>query len=168
MRFVRRDDSRTSCLVLLRFDTAATAAAFHQERNNKPVGLHLEQCQCMHMTLAVCLAALKPFRQQYDDVNVSIMLQFWTLEPDVICRLVFVKDIQYDEGSGGGAAAAAAAAAAVEARDGSPGASSSSAGRSAAGSGPQLPAPGQTELPTCPVCLERLDTHISGIVTTVG
>lgn len=24
-----------------------------------------------------------------------------------------------------------------------------------------------TELPTCPVCLERLDEHISGIVTTV-
>lgn len=27
---------------------------------------------------------------------------------------------------------------------------------------------GQTELPTCPVCLERLDEHISGVVTTVG
>lgn len=26
---------------------------------------------------------------------------------------------------------------------------------------------GTTELPTCPVCLERLDEHISGIVTTV-
>ena len=26
---------------------------------------------------------------------------------------------------------------------------------------------GQTELPTCPVCLERLDEHISGVVTTV-
>lgn len=29
------------------------------------------------------------------------------------------------------------------------------------------PPTGQTELPACPVCLERLDTHISGIVTTV-
>lgn len=29
------------------------------------------------------------------------------------------------------------------------------------------PPPGQTELPTCPVCLERLDVHISGIITTV-
>jgi hypothetical protein len=28
--------------------------------------------------------------------------------------------------------------------------------------------PGHTELPTCPVCLERLDEHISGVVTTVG
>lgn len=27
---------------------------------------------------------------------------------------------------------------------------------------------GQTELPSCPVCLERLDQHISGIVTTVS
>jgi BRCA1-associated protein len=26
---------------------------------------------------------------------------------------------------------------------------------------------GHTELPTCPVCLERLDQHISGVVTTV-
>lgn len=32
--------------------------------------------------------------------------------------------------------------------------------------GPHAP-PGTTELPTCPVCLERLDEHISGIVTTV-
>jgi hypothetical protein len=30
------------------------------------------------------------------------------------------------------------------------------------------PPPGTTELPTCPVCLERLDEHISGIVTTVS
>jgi BRCA1-associated protein len=29
------------------------------------------------------------------------------------------------------------------------------------------PPQGTTELPTCPVCLERLDEHISGIVTTV-
>lgn len=26
---------------------------------------------------------------------------------------------------------------------------------------------GHTELPTCPVCLERLDSHISGVITTV-
>eukprot|EP00879_Flechtneria_rotunda_P014888 GHRR01015555.1.p1 GENE.GHRR01015555.1~~GHRR01015555.1.p1 ORF type:complete len:723 (+),score=280.06 GHRR01015555.1:163-2331(+) len=31
---------------------------------------------------------------------------------------------------------------------------------------PKAPA-GTTELPTCPVCLDRLDAHISGIVTTV-
>ena len=30
------------------------------------------------------------------------------------------------------------------------------------------PPQGQTELPTCPVCLERLDEHISGVVTTVS
>jgi BRCA1-associated protein len=29
------------------------------------------------------------------------------------------------------------------------------------------PPAGLTELPACPVCLERLDSHISGIVTTV-
>lgn len=30
------------------------------------------------------------------------------------------------------------------------------------------PRPGETELPTCPVCLERLDQNISGVVTTVS
>lgn len=30
-----------------------------------------------------------------------------------------------------------------------------------------LPPPGQTELPSCPVCLERLDEHVSGVITTV-
>jgi hypothetical protein len=35
------------------------------------------------------------------------------------------------------------------------------------GAGAPLPPAGQTELPTCPVCLERLDEHISGVVTTV-
>ncbi len=40
---------------------------------------------------------------------------------------------------------------------------------STAESGPAFPAPpGQTELPACPVCLERLDEHISGIATTVS
>lgn len=41
--------------------------------------------------------------------------------------------------------------------------------------GPATPAPhllsvtaGQRELPTCPVCLERLDEDASGLVTTVG
>ena len=29
------------------------------------------------------------------------------------------------------------------------------------------PPPGTTELPSCPVCLERLDYHVSGIITTV-
>eukprot|EP00741_Cyanophora_paradoxa_P020253 tig00021238_g19547.t1 len=35
---------------------------------------------------------------------------------------------------------------------------------SEAGAAP-LPPPGQTELPTCPVCLERLDSAVSGILT---
>ena len=51
----------------------------------------------------------------------------------MVCRLVFVKDVQVTS------------SAAVP-----------------------LPPAGQTELPTCPVCLERLDEHISGVVTTVS
>lgn len=64
--------------------------------------------------------------------------------------------------SAGGSKAGSAAAGAS--------AASSTGGAAAVQSGPQgwlEPPPGTTELPTCPVCLERLDEHISGIVTTV-
>ena len=171
LRFVHRDDSRTSCLVLLRFDTAATAAAFHKEHNNKPVSVtpvsHADGARsapCIHCELVKACT------------RNAWCVQFWTLEPDVICRLVFIKDVQYDEGSSRGGSTAPpaavmqiAAAAASSSREGSPGASSSAAGQmtAAGGSSSQLQMPGLTELPTCPVCLERLDAHISGIVTTV-
>ena len=32
---------------------------------------------------------------------------------------------------------------------------------------PAVPPAGMTELPSCPVCLERLDARVSGVVTTV-
>lgn len=64
-------------------------------------------------------------------------LQFSSLEPEIVCRLLYVKDVELIP--------------------------------STAGSSPALSAPpGQTELPACPVCLERLDEHISGIATTVS
>ncbi len=70
-------------------------------------------------------------------LNVLVVLQFSSLEPEIVCRLLYVKDVELIP--------------------------------SAAGAGPALPAPpGQTELPACPVCLERLDEHISGIATTVS
>lgn len=63
-------------------------------------------------------------------------LQFSSLEPEIVCRLLYVKVVEFIPSTGG--------------------------------KGPAIPAgPGQTELPTCPVCLERLDEHISGIATTV-
>ena len=89
---------------------------------------------------------------------------------------MFIKDVQYDEGSSRGGSTASPAAevqiaapAASSSREGSPGASSSTSTRAVAGGGSssQMRMPGLTELPTCPVCLERLDAHISGIVTTV-
>lgn len=58
--------------------------------------------------------------------------------------------------SNGGAGAPASAAAVVV------------AGGAVVGAATAPPPPGTTELPTCPVCLERLDEYISGIVTTVG
>ncbi|CAK0773568.1 hypothetical protein CVIRNUC_004079 [Coccomyxa viridis] len=61
---------------------------------------------------------------------------FSSLEPEIVCRLLYVKEVEFI--------------------------SESLANR------PALSAPsGQTELPTCPVCLERLDEHISGVATTV-
>lgn len=36
------------------------------------------------------------------------------------------------------------------------------------GAAPLEPPSGHTELPSCPVCLERLDEHISGVVVTVS
>ncbi|KAK9808671.1 hypothetical protein WJX72_001734 [[Myrmecia] bisecta] len=95
MRLVRREGGRTTCLVLVRFDSLATADDFFRDFNARP---------------------------------------FSSLEPDVVCRLVYVKDIQITS--------------------------------TEEGESPKPPA-GQTELPTCPVCLERLDAHISGVVTTV-
>ena len=67
-------------------------------------------------------------------------LQFSSLEPEVVCRLLYVKELEF-----------------VDAIAGNP----------AEGTSAPRPPPGQTELPTCPVCLERLDEHISGVVTTV-
>lgn len=69
-------------------------------------------------------------------------LQFSSLEPEVVCRLVYVKDVQLSQPEAGDALAGAPA--------------------------PLTPPAGLTELPSCPVCLERLDEHISGVVTTVG
>ena len=99
--------------------------------------------------------------------KIHLQPQFWTLEPDVICRLVFVKDVQYDDSASGAAGASVCGSSAAR---GVSGGSAAGGSGVAAGSGSaqQLPTPGQTELPTCPVCLERLDAHISGIVTTVS
>ncbi|CAL8470200.1 g9742 [Coccomyxa elongata] len=60
---------------------------------------------------------------------------FSSLEPDLLCRLLYVRDLELVSGTDSRTTA--------------------------------IPPIGQTELPTCPVCLERLDEHISGIVTTV-
>lgn len=70
-------------------------------------------------------------------LHVMVVVQFCLLEPELLCHLLFVKQIEYcgDEDA-------------------------NTAKKSII---PQ----GATELPSCPVCLERLDSHVSGIVTTV-
>jgi BRCA1-associated protein len=45
---------------------------------------------------------------------------------------------------------------------------STAASPAAAAAALLAPPAGYTELPTCPVCLERLDEHVSGVVTTVS
>lgn len=57
----------------------------------------------------------------------------------MVCRLVYVKDVQM----------------------------SSCGEAESAGVAPPQPGASQTELPTCPVCLDRLDEETSGLVTTV-
>ncbi len=68
-----------------------------------------------------------------------------------MCHVVFVKDVEYTAGP-----APTPAGQTVRARLSKPALQSTPA---------DTPRP--QELPACPVCLERLDTHISGIVTTV-
>lgn len=97
----------------------------------------------------------------------SPCLQFCMLEPELLCRLVFVKDVECQlattaAAEGAGAAAVAAAAC------GAVGQQQQQLLQGGGGSGGARAPPGTTELPTCPVCLERLDEHISGIVTTVS
>lgn len=74
--------------------------------------------------------ALLTFRQNssarefYDTFNGA---PFNSLEPDVLCRIVWVSQVEW-------------------AHD-------------------DLPPPGHTELPTCPVCLERMDESVDGVLT---
>lgn len=72
-------------------------------------------------------------QQAADDLFLSLNGKpFTPLEPDVICRLGFVKELIIG-------------APEEDAR----------------------PPAGTCELPSCPVCLERLDEHVTGIVTTI-
>lgn len=89
---------------------------------------------------------------------------FSSLEPEVLCRIVPVRHVEVDEGSRG-----------AKERGGEDGGESGEAARkekkktaAAARFLPpnRPPPPGTTELPACPVCLERLDDHVSGVVLT--
>lgn len=60
-----------------------------------------------------------------------MLAQFSSLEVEIVWKLVFVKQLEFNNGE-------------------------------------MLASSVDTELPTCPVCLERLDQEISGVITTVG
>ena len=91
-------------------------------------------------------------------------LQFSSLEPDVLCRLVYVKDVEISSQEQDTQPQTPPGIAMLLV----PRCSAAflfSSGKSAFKCFMNA---GQTELPTCPVCLERLDEHISGVVTTVS
>jgi BRCA1-associated protein len=110
---------------------------------------------------ASCLVLLSFVTQDhadgfYTDFNGKA---FCLLEPELLCRLVYVKHVQVSESE------AASSLAAIGTASQQPPPLLKGAPAAAAHSEP--PPPGTTELPSCPVCLDRLDAAISGIVTTV-
>jgi len=149
IRLVRRDSAaKSTCLVLLRFDSQDAADGFYTDFNGKP---------------------------------------FCILEPEFVCRLLYVKEVEVSESfnnntttsSRGGETgettpgpnkptATFASVVAVKPATTPPSPAVSDKHQQTQRSySPPRPPPGATELPSCPVCLERLDQHISGIVTTV-
>ena len=87
---------------------------------------------------------------------------FSSLDPEVLCRIVPVRHVEVDESSRGERG---------EEREGTATATTSTSKKATLATLPpppnRPPPPGTTELPPCPVCLERLDDHVSGVVTTV-
>jgi len=152
IRLVRRDSAaKSTCLVLLRFDAQDAADGFYTDFNGKP---------------------------------------FCILEPEFVCRLLYVKEVEVSEsfnnnsnGDGKRGETGERTEKTVPPATNRPTATFASvaAGKSATtppppsgtqqklqrSYSPPRPPPGATELPSCPVCLERLDEHVSGIVTTV-
>lgn len=107
---------------------------------------------CVALVLMASTVACHPATSSFN--------QFCLLEPELLCRLVYVKEVDCqpsaeEAGSRLGAEPLSAETSAAK--------QLSSSGVGGSGGAPA----GTTELPTCPVCLERLDEHISGIVTTV-
>lgn len=119
-----------------------------------------------------CMAAIdfKDSKTARDFVQDFNGRPFSSLEPEIVCKAVFTTSVEIHEAQRSAAPIVAALAAA---QGGSHAAASSAAdagpadGSAAMPSLPLQPPEGHIELPTCPVCLERLDEHVSGIFTTV-
>jgi BRCA1-associated protein len=98
---------------------------------------------------------------------------FNSMEPEM-CTIVFVAKVDFHDlehqdeggasGSGGSSSGGASSGDGAGAGRGSPSAKSPS---HSVLTRTFLPRSGMMELPTCPVCLERLDSSISGVLTTV-
>jgi BRCA1-associated protein len=99
------------------------------------------------------------------------------------CRVLFVRSIELTPAAGrggasssrystilsGGGGEASAATDGTDAKDGAPNNGDAAKDASAVtAAAPPPPVPeGLTELPSCPVCLDRLDQDVSGVVTTI-
>lgn len=121
---------------------------------------------------STCMAAIdfKDSKTAHNFVHDYNGQPFSSLEPDIVCKAVFTTSVEIHEPQ----TPAAAIVAAVAAAQSSEQAATSSAAEPVAAAGgiaspalPLQPPEGHVELPTCPVCLERLDEHVSGIFTTV-
>jgi BRCA1-associated protein len=115
---------------------------------SKFLGSYTEQIASMRLVRrddkanSVCMALLQ-FRtgpNAADFVSEYNGRPFSDLEPDIICRAVLITEVTTCEPTDSSQTPAVAV---------------------------PKPPPGLLELPTCPVCLERLDQDISGIITTV-
>lgn len=108
-----------------------------------PLMVSMRMVRREQVAKGTCLAAIdfKDAATAKDFVRHYNGRPFNEIEPEIICRAVFTT--------------------AVEIHQPDDDASAPSAGT------PIKAPPGHVELPTCPVCLDRLDADVSGVVTTV-
>jgi BRCA1-associated protein 2 len=105
------------------------------------------KCTCMAAIDFKDAASARDFVADYNG------RPFSSLEPEIICRAVFTTAVEIHNPADASGAASTVVAPAPDA---------------VIGGAAVMRAPeGHVELPTCPVCLERLDEHVSGIFTTV-
>jgi BRCA1-associated protein len=89
---------------------------------------------------------------------------FSALEPEILCRLVYVREVEVIEAGRRGQQQKEEEGGKKKKGAGGGGGDAKDNASSVRPPASFLPAPpGHTELPSCPVCLERLDEHVTGV-----